>query len=168
MGKKYQRHGKSGTNIYGVWTSLKDRCFNKKCKNYKDYGGRGISIQSSWINSFCSFYKYVSSLPNYDESNLGKNGLTIDRINNDGNYEENNLQWASATMQTRNRRMLSNNTTGYKGVHYVKYLKKFLAGISVDKKRINIGYRETAKEAYQLRIDYIKKHKLIGFEVSLD
>lgn len=97
MGKT--KHGYSKTAIYVTWKDVKKRCKNPKCPSYRNYGGRGIKICDEWENDFLAFYKYVSALPHY-----GEDGYSLDRINNDGNYEPNNLRWATKTEQSRNRR----------------------------------------------------------------
>lgn len=91
-------HGMQGTKIYRIWQGMKNRCFNPNTKGYKNYGGRGISIYPAWIDDFQAFYDYVSTLENF-----GKEGYSLDRIDNNGNYEPNNLRWADAKTQRRNQ-----------------------------------------------------------------
>jgi hypothetical protein len=95
--KKNKKHGLSGTSIYKQWAGIKRRCFNPAFKQFNDYGGRGITMCDEWKNSFISFYEWATK-------NGHKEGLTIDRINNDGNYEPNNCKWASQKEQCANRR----------------------------------------------------------------
>lgn len=92
-------HDKWGTKIYKCWDNMRNRCLNPNATGYKNWGGRGISIYPEWVHSFDAFYNYVSKLPHF-----GENGRTLDRINNDGNYEPNNLRWATRYEQTHNRR----------------------------------------------------------------
>ena len=92
-------HGMGHTRIYYIWSNMKDRCFRPACKNYKNYGGRGITVCPEWKNSFEAFYDHVSKLPHY-----GEEGRSIDRINNDGNYEPNNVRWATRKEQRNNQR----------------------------------------------------------------
>lgn len=92
-------HGKTGTLIYKEWSEMKRRCNNKNDKSYHNYGGRGISVCDIWQNSFEAFYDNVSKLPHF-----GEQGYSLDRINNDGNYEPNNVRWATAKEQANNRR----------------------------------------------------------------
>lgn len=87
------------TKAYCSWQAIRARCYNKNHTSYKNYGGRGIIMCEEWYNNYHSFYQYVSNLPDYE-----KEGYTIDRINNDGNYEPGNVRWASPKMQTNNRR----------------------------------------------------------------
>jgi hypothetical protein len=82
-------HGKHGTPLYVVWAGMIQRCTNKNHRGYKSYGGRGISVCGKWKNSFAEFDKDMSA--GY------KKGLTIDRIDNDGDYCKENCRWI--TMQ---------------------------------------------------------------------
>lgn len=161
----YQRHDKSYTKVYRTWIGIKTRCYYKASKRYKHYGGRGIIVQESWINDFNSFEEYVTKLPSYDANNLGNSGLSIDRIDNDGNYEEGNLRWSDNSMQGRNKRSSRPNKSGFVGVSIHGQCNKYVSSITVNKKRIHLGLRKTAKEAYQLRVNYIKDNNLKGFEI---
>lgn len=92
-------HGMTDDVDYERWKSMKKRCSNPKNKYYKDYGGRGIKVFPKWVHDFQAFKTYISSLPHY-----GEPGRTLDRKNNDGNYEPGNLRWATASEQAKNRR----------------------------------------------------------------
>lgn len=97
-GQQYHlTHGLTENRFYKLWWRVKDRCFNPKCKSYHRYGGRGITLYPEWIKNPVSFVDYVSKLPNSDNLKY-----SIDRIDNDGNYEPGNLRWASQKTQTRN------------------------------------------------------------------
>ncbi len=89
--------------LYSRWQGMKQRCFNKSNNKYKDYGGRGITVYNLWINNFQMYYDYMSALPKFDKAL--DDGLTIDRINNDKNYEPGNLRWATIQEQNLNRRI---------------------------------------------------------------
>lgn len=100
MAKKTKTtHGKSHSKLHYIWISMKMRCFNPKDKGFKNYGGRGITVCDEWKESFESFYNYASKLPHF-----GEEGYSIDRINNDGNYEPGNVRWATRKEQNLNRR----------------------------------------------------------------
>lgn len=102
-------HGGSNTKLYGVWQTMKNRCYNKNVATFPNYGGRGIKVCDEWNDDFASFKMWA------DESGY-KDGLTIERINNDGNYEPSNCRWATIMEQSHNKR--NNHYVEYKGRCY--------------------------------------------------
>lgn len=96
-------HDKWGTKVYKCWDNMKSRCLNPHATGYENWGGRGIKVYEEWIHSFDKFYDYVSKLPHF-----GEDGLQLDRINNDGNYEPGNLRWATRSEQALNTRTVLN------------------------------------------------------------
>lgn len=134
-------HGFSNTKIYQAWSDIKQRCFNKKCNSFIDYGGRGITVCEEWRNDFMSFYNWAIN-NGYEEK------LSIDRINNNGNYEPSNCRWTTTSIQNRNTRILSKrNKSGYRGVSYCNKYKKYSAYITIKNKPIRIGSYKDPKDA---------------------
>lgn len=91
-----RNHGHSRTKLYCIWKLIVRRCCNAKSKRYKDYGGRGITICERWRKSFLDFLADVGPRPSPKHS--------IDRIDNDGNYEPRNVRWATDKIQANNSR----------------------------------------------------------------
>lgn len=83
--------------LYRIWCCMKSRCYNKNLKAYKDYGMRGIQVCKEWLNDFRKF-------ENWALNNGYQENLTIDRIDNDGNYEPSNCRWITREMQNKNKR----------------------------------------------------------------
>lgn len=104
QGKNNTTHGaKSNGKVtpeYRSWASMKNRCNNPKDKAYYRYGGRGITVCKEWSVSFEKFLKDVGIRPS--------NYHSLDRINNNGNYEPGNVRWATAKQQANNRRSNKN------------------------------------------------------------
>lgn len=92
-------HGMSAHPIWGVWNAIKMRCLNPNALAYPNYGGRGITVYSEWRNNFTAFYNYISMLEHF-----GEPGYSLDRINNDGNYEPGNIRYATYKEQALNSR----------------------------------------------------------------
>jgi hypothetical protein len=149
------KHGwsqdKEKKKLYYVYDSMKQRCNNKNNKNYSYYGGRGISICEQW-NNFTNFKEWAIS-------NGYKTGLTIDRINNDGNYEPSNCRWVNMKTQVRNTRVLSStNSSGYRCVY--KHRNKWNVKLTVDYKVINLGMFNTAEDGARAYNKYVIDNKL--------
>lgn len=136
---------------YICWEGMKSRCNNPNNMAYPQYGGRGITYTSDW-ETFAGFIKDVGVAPS-------KNHV-IDRINVDGNYEPTNVRWVDRDISAFNRGSMKNNTSGYKGVHYNKRQKKYVAYLSYKKVKYNLGVFNTAEEAANARLEKIKELEL--------
>lgn len=91
-------HHLTHTPTYNVWIGLRQRCADINGRGYKNYGGRGITFSDEWL-SFENFYKDMGDKPK---------GLSLDRIDNDGNYCKENCRWATSVVQNNNRRNSKN------------------------------------------------------------
>lgn len=104
--KRSITHDLSKHRLFKIFYGIKSRCYNKKDYHYKWYGSKGIKIYDEWLNDFKNFYDWAMA-NGYEEH------LTIDRINNIGNYEPSNCRWVTMKEQCRNR--TSNVYIEYKG-----------------------------------------------------
>lgn len=126
----FSTHGETHTKLYGVWCAIKRRCNNPNAAYYDSYGGRGICVCSDWSQSYETFRDWAIA-SGYCE------GLTIDRIDVNGNYEPSNCRWVGSDVQANNRR--SNRLITYNGeTHTMMEWSKIL----------NIGYKKLSNRIY--------------------
>lgn len=97
ISNKVTSHGLTKHPLYTVLRSMKARCLNSNHMHYHNYGGRGITIYQAWLEDFKVFY-------DWSMANGWKKGLQIDRIDNDGNYEPDNVKFSTPKENSRNRR----------------------------------------------------------------
>ena len=93
---RFYKHGMTNTRLFNIWSSMRERCTNSNAINYKNYGGRGITICGEW-HEFQNFMDWAMS-NGYDKN------LSIDRIDNNGNYEPSNCRWVTPKVNSNNRR----------------------------------------------------------------
>lgn len=98
IGKNQKKHGHSHTSMYHTFSAMKQRCYNKKNKNFAHYGGRGIKICDKWLESVENFIKDMGEKPSTSHS--------IDRIDVNGNYSPENCKWSTQKEQTLNQRKM--------------------------------------------------------------
>jgi hypothetical protein len=150
-----KKHGMHLHPMYGTWADIKGRTLNANSDCYENYGGRGIIMFPPWKEDFQLFYDYVTALPDY-----GNKGYTIDRINNDGNYEPGNLRWTTRHVQNSNNRKKPNSTSGYVGVG--KTYKRWCAYVG----RKRLGSWKTKEEALAARNNYIIANNLTEYKIQ--
>lgn len=95
-------HGMFGTPTYSTWSSMMTRCTNPNSKSFNEYGGRGISVCDEW-KTFSGFFASMGEKP--------AKGMSIERLDVNGNYEPGNCVWANATQQARNTRRTKLNAS---------------------------------------------------------
>ena len=89
-------HGHARHPIQRIWAGMKQRCYSEKARSFPNYGGRGIKVCDRWLNDFEAFYQ--------DMIDTWKPGLSLDRIDNDGDYSPENCRWVDTKTQCRNKR----------------------------------------------------------------
>ena len=148
-------HGMSNTSEYYAWNDMKKRCYCKTYKQYKDYGGRGITVCDSWRNSFVQFISDMGEKP--DKT------LSLDRIDNNKDYTPENCRWATKQQQTRNQRKQENTSSKYKGVSWDKVNKVWVASITCNYKRYKLGNYKNEKDA---ALAWNKKAEELGYALD--
>lgn len=108
---------KQSTGMYTIWQGMIRRCTKPSCAGWKDYGGRGIKVCDRWAQSFENFYRDIGPRPA---------GMSLDRIDNNGNYEPRNCRWATVDQQINNRR--SNRFVSFLGLRLTIAQWSYLIG----------------------------------------
>lgn len=152
-------HDMTNTRLYKNFRNMKTRCYNPNVKSFKDYGARGIKICDEWKSDFKAFYDYVTELPNY-----GKKGYTLDRENNDKDYEPGNVRWVDGHTQKMNGRKRKSKS-GFTGV--IKQYRKWRSTITVNQKTVNFGYFDNFQDAVNARNNYIIQNGLWEYDIQL-
>ena len=138
---------------YSILDNMKSRCYKKSAQGYKHYGGIGVKICDEWKNSYVNFCKWA-------DNNGYKEGLTIDRIDVNGNYEPSNCRFITIQEQKENLHRQVNNSSGYTGVSLQKNTNKWHSYYNKGGKRFSIGYFDTAKEASLEREKELKRRNI--------
>jgi len=150
--KAREMHGDYGTRLFNIYNNMKQRCLNKNFKQYKDYGGRGISVCKEWVDSYIAFKEWSLSNGYHDT-------LTIDRIDNDKGYSPDNCRWATHTEQRMNTRLRKDNKTGYKGVS-MRPSGRYVSIVFLNGKKHTVGTFNKIKEAVIARNKFIRDNNL--------
>ena len=129
------------TPEYQVWHNMKKRCNLKSHPDYAEYGGRGVKVCDTWLESFSNFYDDMGNRPTPKHS--------IDRIDNNRGYSKDNCRWATKLEQNLNQRIRKNNTSGAVGVCVKR--GRWIAQIKVDSKTIFIGGFRNKEDAVKAR-----------------
>lgn len=158
--EKERKHEFKEPYIYDLWLHIKGRCYRQSDQAYDRYGGRGITMYEPWINDFKSFRQWIIE-------NLGQksSGESIDRIENDGNYEPGNLKWSSAQEQSCHTRKRNNKTpcsSKYIGVIKLFYKQRrnvWKCKITFNQKIITWLFEYTDEGEYNASLcyDYAKR-----------
>lgn len=137
--KRYSAHP-----LLRIWLGMKSRCYDAGNKRYRNYGGRGITVCDRWLDSFDSFVEDMGERPS---------GYTLDRINNDGNYEPSNCRWVTKLVNNRNK---SNNIyMVFMGIRFCLAELAALMGLSgkACSKRLKNGWPLTGAMLFPVKTD---------------
>ena len=143
MKKEQIKHGLSGDRIYRIWQGMKSRCLNPTNHSYHRYGGRGIVIFKEWED--------ITKFNSWAKSSGYTDNLSIERIDNDGNYEPDNCCWIPRDEQYKNRSMYTTNKSGFTGVYFQEKCNNFMCNITINREIIYIGTYPTAELANNAR-----------------
>lgn len=131
IGEALYKHGAGETSEYRTWSAMRRRCYDKNDKGYKNYGGRGISVCDRWNSSFVNFFSDMGERPK---------GLSLERVDNNGNYCPENCKWGTKLEQIRNRRTTRRLEVNGENLTVEEWSKK--TGLEYDTiiKRISYGW----------------------------
>lgn len=143
--KNSARHGASNSSEYGAWKNAKYRCYKISSDFYEDYGGRGIIMESRWLEA------KGRGFMNFMEDMGPSNGLTLERVDVNGDYCKENCIWADVSAQAFNKRRKKTNLSGRTGVYKKSSSNKWVASITKNYKRITVYYGYSFEEACTAR-----------------
>lgn len=129
--KHGESRGHTVSKEYAIYAGMKQRCYNTNHKHFKSYGGRGITVCSRWLNSFAAFLEDMGRCPE---------GMSLDRIENNGHYEPDNCRWATALQQARNKRTNLILTAGLQSMTLSEWSEKTGIGVGTIQRRLKLGW----------------------------
>lgn len=136
-----KRHGMSNTPEFHAWVNAKRRCHNPRSQMYPHYGARGIEMCQEWRDSFEAFYQYVGPRPT--------NWHSLERIDNDGNYEPGNVRWATKSEQSINQRRKTYPTDDMKSIKQTS--RGWMVLMRFQGKTVCMGTYDTVQDAARAR-----------------
>jgi hypothetical protein len=145
--ERITKHGGWQKSSYNTWRAMMRRCYNAKDKDYKRYGGVGVTVCPEW-------HDYLNFAADMGEP---EGVQTLDRIDPYGNYNKENCRWASMPTQARNTRVRATTKSGVTGVTNV-YKNKWMAKITVSKKAFYSAVYDSLEEAAAARKELERKH----------
>lgn len=142
--RHFVKRGQTKHPMYRAFRKMLERCYWEKDGDYPHYGGRGIKVCDRWrgYNGFLNFLDDMGERPD---------GMTLDRIDNDGNYTPENCRWADRCTQAQNTRNFRTNLSGIRGIGWCKAANKWRVRISVGNKQIYCGVFEKIDDAIERR-----------------
>ena len=156
MKRTRERHGRCYTKEYVAWKAMLTRCYNTKSTGFKHWGGRGISVCSAWRNSFREFLKDVGLAPS--------SAHTLDRRENNGDYEPGNVRWVTRRIQCRNK--TSNRFLTYKGLRLTIAEWGERTGFGESLIRHRLGAGKSLNEAIEMKPSPPGRRFIRAFGVS--
>lgn len=132
--RTFTTHGKTRTPEYRAFHEMRKRCLNPNSRAYDRYGGRGITICGRWLNSFEAFLEDTGERPSPEHS--------LDRIDNNGNYEPGNVRWATASTQGNNRRSTRLLTVSGRTMSHKEWASELGVSVYMIRSRAEAGLKD--------------------------
>lgn len=155
------KHGLWGSKLLQSWYDMIYRCYNPNHKSYSNYGARGIKVCDEWKNDPSNYITYVKQL-----SNAEKEGFSLDRIDNNSNYQPGNIRWATRQTQSINRRLMKNNKSGYNGIYKRKDSGKWQSTIRINGRLHMLGCYNNIQDAVKARNSFIVENNYKQFPIQ--